>query len=190
LERTDIAFVVAFGVAIIGGGLAQRYLRESFGPGHEAFGGTRSVAPLVGHVERDLYVMALLAAQPLFIGLWLTLKTLGSAEILGRWGSAADFGQAREFSKLARQTYQRFLTLAGLSLLWAVGGWAMGEGIEDSRYWATGLIGAGLVAGTYFLWLISPGVSPRVRDVCACWRSSIATQEPLGVRDPEPPHRA
>lgn len=66
------------------------------------------LAPLMGHVDRLLYVAALEMAWPAFIGLWLVLKAVG------HWRSPE-----------RRSIYNVFLIVNGISVLYAVVGWKM-----------------------------------------------------------------
>jgi hypothetical protein len=145
------AYGTAFGFAIIAGGLALWTFRKYFPLPDEPPEPVASLAPFVGHVERVLYTGALFAGQPIFIGLWLTLKTLGSGDLLSKGGSKD------------RRVYQRFLVLSGASLAFSAVGWRMGDWILDQRDWLEPvLMGGGLVVGATILgWMASRQERPQ-----------------------------
>lgn len=148
VDRTTFGYILAVLVAIVGGGLAQSLLGRGnlVHPDDRAQHRSAFLLPtLVGHVERALYLGALLAGQPIFVGLWFTLKSLGASNLLG---NRRDTGERDDKE---RRLYQRFLLLGGVSLAWAGGGWAVGQAVHDHQDMRATWASVGLVGGTLCL---------------------------------------
>jgi len=96
---------------------------------------------VVGIVERSLYYGSLLVQQPLFVGVWLTLKTVSQSP---RWSK--DTGPVQ-----GRGIFQPFLAGTGLSLLFAVGGFLITQNLLRGLggFFASFLLSAGLLV----IWL-------------------------------------
>jgi hypothetical protein len=87
-------------------------------------------------VERALYLGALIAGQPVFIGVWFAAKVVGTVEWHKRNGEEP---KAAGEPASPRVVYQRFLILAGASLASAAGGWAIYDGVVG-RSWVEPLL--------------------------------------------------
>ncbi len=97
--------------------VAARDAKQHAAPWASVFKRARSL----GHVERTLYLTALIAGQPVFVGIWLAAKVVGSADLApGRSRREEDAENS-----LARATFQRFLLLSGVSLMYAGAGWTV-----------------------------------------------------------------
>jgi len=103
---------------------------------------------IVGLVERSLFFASLIANQPLFIGLWLTLKTVSQSP---RWGR--DLGNIQ-----GRAVFQPFLAGTGLSLLFALGGYAITYVLIDQNP-NSYLIVFGILLALLFIWSSSKYVA-------------------------------
>jgi hypothetical protein len=82
---------------------------------------------LVGVLERFLYVTALLARQPEFIGVWLLLKVVGQWK---RWAGGPEHAGAAVPGPAA---FNVFLIGNGLSVGFAAAGWKITQWLRDGR---------------------------------------------------------
>lgn len=99
-------------------------------------------ARLVGLVERSLYFAALLVNQPLWVGVWLTLKTVSRPP---RW-------ERNKGNIPGRAIFQPFLVGNGLSLLFSAAGSAIVFLLlnDDGAAWQTIVL---ILLGLSFVWV-------------------------------------
>jgi hypothetical protein len=95
---------------------------------------------LMGLIERTLYMSALLFGHGEFIAVWLGLKVAGGWK---RWQN----------EKIGRYLYSRSLFGSGLSLLYALMGFLLIEGISSGKGDYAGLVSYTLAAATWALWI-------------------------------------
>ena len=97
---------------------------------------------IVGYVERLLYIIAFSMGQPIFIGIWLTLKTAA------RW---EEWTKPDPEKIPGRATYNVFLVGSGLSILYAFIGWQLIYLGSEHEYIKMILAPLGLVIFSYFV---------------------------------------
>ena len=73
------------------------------------------IGRVVGTIERPLYVAALLADQPAFIGIWLGLKVAGS---WSRWSGDSDLPDGGKVA--GRSVFNIMLIGSAVSLIWSL----------------------------------------------------------------------
>ena len=120
--RVLVGGLLALAFALVGGDLAVQAMRRtgSFGRVEEGLDpDILKQARSIGHVERTLYLASLIVGQHVFVGVWLTLKIVGSAE----WPLLRQ--EAVTDALKRRAVFQRFLILSGVSLAYAAGGWGI-----------------------------------------------------------------
>ena len=108
------------------------------------------IPAIIGVIERFLYVASLLVGAPELIGVWLILKVAGGWQ---GW-SAGRKPRGQEDDATAphvygRQVFNIFLLGSGLSLVWAVAGWASIVWIATHQVTLAVVALSALTLGTY-----------------------------------------
>jgi hypothetical protein len=98
--------------------------RERLSPDIPELRGTAYVPRILGIVKRTLYVAAILAGHPEFIGIWLALKVAGQWQV---WNAGIS-----EVS--GRTIFSIFLIGSGLSIAYSYVGALVVAGLLENRY--------------------------------------------------------
>ncbi len=129
-----VIYAAGFGFSTIGGGWGTRHVLNAI----EVDPSPTPSTPALGYVETTIYTAAWLAGQPAFIPVWLGLK------VLQYWRQDTPQQQAR-------RSFNRWLTGAGLSLLYGVTGGQLIQWAKAGRWDLAVLIPVALVLATAVL---------------------------------------
>lgn len=155
-----VPYVVGFLVSVIAGHVVTKsivekmwaYIREAKDSTPETLKRYPGQQDIVGVVERSLYFAALCVNQYVFIGVWLTLKTISRSS---RWENDTKGRKTKNPGTPGRAVFQSFLAGTGISLLFAAAGSAITFLLlkkEDNYLEITLSILSGLVLVWFLCW--------------------------------------